>query len=35
MPLKTAENNKTPLKGVMKRTSIMSQAGINTDTKSP
>ncbi|CAD8053776.1 unnamed protein product [Paramecium primaurelia] len=33
-PLKTSDNSKTPLKGAMKRGSMMNQVGINSDTKS-
>ncbi|CAD8049608.1 unnamed protein product [Paramecium sonneborni] len=35
MPLKNSENTKTPLKSVMKRASIMNQACLITDAKSP
>ncbi|CAD8134023.1 unnamed protein product [Paramecium octaurelia] len=35
MPLKNSDNSKTPLKGVMKRASLMNQTGITNDAKTP
>ncbi|CAK71063.1 unnamed protein product (macronuclear) [Paramecium tetraurelia] len=35
MPLKNSDNSKTPLKGGLRRTSLMNQTGIPNDTKAP